>query len=106
MGFRFRKTIRLMPGVRLNLSRTGVSTSLGTDGATVNVSKRGVRGTVGIPGSGLSYSEMLTRQGAQPSPTSPAQPRSRKGRVKRWLLIILALWLGWTILSAFLGAMV
>lgn len=56
MGFRFRKSMKIMPGVRVNVSKTGFSTSLGGKGFTANVSKRGVRGTVGIPGSGLSYS--------------------------------------------------
>lgn len=52
MGLRFRKSIRLMPGIRLNLSKSGVSASLGGPGATVNIGKRGVRGTVGVPSSG------------------------------------------------------
>ncbi len=60
MGFRFRKTIKLFPGVKLNLSKSGISTSIGVAGATVNVSKRGTRGTIGIPGSGISYSENLS----------------------------------------------
>lgn len=68
MGFRFRKSIRILPGVRLNLSKSGVSTSIGGRGATINVGKKGVRGTVGLPGTGLSYSEMLTRKsGAAPA---------------------------------------
>jgi hypothetical protein len=62
MGFRFRKSIRLFPGVRLNISKGGFSTSVGRPGATVNIGKRGVRGTVGLPGSGLSYSEMLVKR--------------------------------------------
>ena len=60
MGFRFRKTIKLFPGVKLNFSKSGVSTSIGGPGATINISKRGTRGTVGIPGTGVSYSENLT----------------------------------------------
>lgn len=63
MGFRFRKTIRLLPGVRLNISKGGFSTSIGRPGATINVGKRGVRGTVGLPGSGLSYSDMIVKRG-------------------------------------------
>ena len=59
MGFRFRRSFRLFPGLRLNFSKGGISTSMGIPGATVNVGKNGVRGTVGIPGSGLSYSDML-----------------------------------------------
>lgn len=70
MGFRFRKSIKILPGIRLNLSRSGVSASVGRGGATVNVSKRGARGTVGAPGTGLSYSENLTASSA------PGRPRS------------------------------
>ena len=60
MGFRFRKTIKLFPGVKLNFSKSGVSTSIGGPGATINISKRGTCGTVGIPGTGVSYSENLS----------------------------------------------
>ncbi len=53
--FRFRKTFTILPGVRINLSKTGVSGSLGGRGATLNVGKRGEQVTLGIPGTGLSY---------------------------------------------------
>mgnify|MGYP002623589831 CR=1 FL=1 len=56
MGFRFRKSIKIIPGVRLNLSKSGSSVSVGGKGLTYNVSKKGTRTTVGIPGSGLSHS--------------------------------------------------
>jgi len=59
MGFRFRRSLRLAPGIRINLSKTGASLSLGRRGATLNFSGRGTKATVGLPGSGLSYSEML-----------------------------------------------
>ena len=57
MGFRYRSTIRILPGLRVNLSKSGASLSVGRRGATVNLGKRGVKTTVGLPGSGLSYSE-------------------------------------------------
>ncbi len=53
--FRFRKTFSILPGVRVNLSKTGVSSSIGGHGATVNVGKNGPMVTLGIPGTGLSY---------------------------------------------------
>lgn len=59
MGFRFRRTISLFPGVRLNISRGGLSTSIGTRGATLTLGRGGVYGNVGIPGSGLSYRTRL-----------------------------------------------
>ena len=60
MALRFRKSIKIMPGVRLSLSKGGVSTSFGTTGARMTLGSDGkVRGTVGIPGSGLSNTEVL-----------------------------------------------
>ncbi|MDO5770127.1 MAG: DUF4236 domain-containing protein [Psychrobacter sp.] len=57
MGFRFRKSIKVLPGVRVNGSKKGVSSlSVGPRGAKVNVGRKGTRTTVGIPDSGLSYS--------------------------------------------------
>ncbi len=37
MGFRFQKRIGVGPGARVNLSKTGVSASVGGKGATLNV---------------------------------------------------------------------
>ncbi len=65
MGFRFRRSLRIAPGVRVNLSRSGPSLSLGTRGMTVNVGQRGTRMTVGLPGSGISYSTSLSKQAAR-----------------------------------------
>ena len=63
MGFlRFRRTIRLAPWLRMNVSKTGLSTSIGKRGATINIRGDRVRGTVGVPGTGLSYSEQSTQR--------------------------------------------
>ncbi len=59
-GVRFRKQIGVLPGVKVNLSKTGVSTSLGGHGATVNVGTKTRSVTLGIPGTGLSYRVPLT----------------------------------------------
>jgi hypothetical protein len=61
MGLRFQKRIKIFPGVYINLSKSGVSASLGGRGATVNVGSTGRRMvTLGIPGTGLSYRVPLT----------------------------------------------
>jgi hypothetical protein len=59
MGLRFRRTVKLAPGVRLNLSKSGASVSLGARGASVTVGPRGTYANVGIPGTGISYREKL-----------------------------------------------
>jgi hypothetical protein len=60
--FRFRKTFSVLPGVKINLSKTGLSTSVGGKGATFNIGhgKRNV--TLGVPGTGLSYRTQASSQ--------------------------------------------
>lgn len=77
MGFRFRRSIKLLPGIRLNVSKSGVSTSIGVPGAHVSIGPKGTRTTVGIPGSGISYSERVdapTQQKVERGQTPAAMP--------------------------------
>lgn len=57
MGLRFRKSIKIAPGVRMNVGKKGVGVSVGTRGLrhTIHSSGRSTS-TVGLPGTGLSYS--------------------------------------------------
>jgi hypothetical protein len=59
MGFRFSKSIRIIPGVRINLSRSGPSISVGGRGLTANASRRSIRTTAGVPGTGFSWSKLF-----------------------------------------------
>jgi len=70
MAFRFNKRIKVLPGVRLNIGKTGISTSIGPRGASVNIGKRGVRATASIPGTGISVSQKLGG-GKAPAGTAP-----------------------------------
>jgi hypothetical protein len=65
MGFGFRESIKILPGVRVNLSKSGISTSIGVKGFTYNT--RG-RITTSIPGTGIYHVTNLRTKGArQPS---------------------------------------
>ncbi|BBK09383.1 DUF4236 domain-containing protein [Klebsiella phage 05F01] len=56
MGLRFRKRIKVIPGVYINFGKKGVnSVSVGGNGLTANVNRNGTKTTVGLPGTGLSY---------------------------------------------------
>lgn len=55
MGLRFRRSFRVLPGWRVNLSKSGLSSSFGRRGAWFTVGPRGTRETLGIPGTGISY---------------------------------------------------
>ena len=53
MSLRFRKRIRVFPGFTLNLSKSGMSATLGVRGCSVNIGKNGRYLNTGIPGTGL-----------------------------------------------------
>ena len=56
MGLIFRKSITILPGVKVNLSKSGASLSVGTTGLHASINTKGrVTGSVGLPGSGISY---------------------------------------------------
>jgi len=56
VGLRSQRRIKIPPGVRINLSRSGVGVSVGGRGAHFGIDSRGRRYTsAGLPGTGLSW---------------------------------------------------
>ncbi len=83
MGFRFRKSIKIVPGLRLNFGKNGLSSiTAGRPGATVNLNRRGTKATVGLSGTGLSYS---TERSSSENRNSSAPQR---GFIWWWLIIL------------------
>ena len=80
MAFRFRRTLKIVPGVRLNLSRSGPSVSFGPRGLHYTLGLKGARTTVGIPGSGLFWTEYQPYPSGLP-PSSEQSPRLVPNRV-------------------------
>ena len=74
MAFLFRKRIRILPGIWLNLSKRGVSTSIGGKGLTVNIKDGKVRTTASIPGTGLSYRTTSVNTPEHQAPTRTGIP--------------------------------
>jgi hypothetical protein len=62
MGWRFRRSIKILPGVRWNFGKRSSSLSVGGRGYHVTVGPRGVRRTIGLPGTGLSYTTYSRRK--------------------------------------------
>src|ERR1700693_351172 len=78
MGFRFRRSVKLFPGLRLNFGKRGISASIGVRGAHVTYGPTGTRTTVGLPGSGVSYTH-LEKPRSEPSILTAAEPPSDPG---------------------------
>jgi hypothetical protein len=75
MGWRFRHSFKVIPGVKLNLSRRGLSASIGGAPFTLNVGPRGVYGTTSLPGTGISFREKFASvPGTPPTPPTLINP--------------------------------
>jgi hypothetical protein len=84
MSLRFWRRFKILPGVTLNLSKSGPSISVGPRGAKITVGPRGLRGTVGMPGTGLYYTKSMSLQAERASARSrskqPAPPIAERPR--------------------------
>ncbi|WP_315105357.1 DUF4236 domain-containing protein [uncultured Microbacterium sp.] len=76
MGFKVRKSIKIAPGVRLNVSSKNIGVSAGVRGARVSVNTNGrMTRTVGIPGTGISHTKSSSINAKRPAPRSRQQPQ-------------------------------
>lgn len=87
MAFRFQKRVKLLPGVTVNLSKSGVSTSVGVKGARITKGHGQTRATVGLPGSGLS--QTVVSSNAAPLAAPQAAPDDDKDGTKNLIIGIL-----------------
>ena len=100
MGWRFRKSFKVAPWTRLNISKGGLSWSVGGRNVRLNFSKRGITRSISLPGTGLSHSQQISANREtveqQPELIGSEQPlavsnqqRSRRSlagvRFLRWL---------------------
>lgn len=84
MGMRFRKSIKLGGGTKLNLSKSGVGISTGVKGFRVSKNTSGrSRVTASLPGTGLSYTKEYGGSGSfgnsQAPPTHYSHSHSYSG---------------------------
>ena len=84
MGFRFRKSIKIAPGIRMNVGIRGVN---GVSVGKFNFGKRGVYQNINIPGTGLSYRAKVAGR----SQVKPSQVRSSKRKATSQMKVALAL---------------
>lgn len=78
---RFRKSVKICPGVKVNFSKSGVSTSIGTKGASVTIGKNGTYANVGIPGTGIYERRKISGFSDATRGNSAGQARFTGGKV-------------------------
>ncbi len=80
MSWRFRRSIKVIPGVRINLTTRGLSTTIGPRGATVSFGSQGIFANLGLPGTGLSRRERLGPATRRPEARSEYREYARQLR--------------------------
>jgi hypothetical protein len=97
MGWRFRRSLRILPGLRVNISKRGFSSlSIGRRGLTLNMGRRGVRETIGLPGTGISYTTPVqhlnvpTRNISSHPPPTSIEHAGADGPTVGWPAILVA----------------
>ena len=80
MAWRFRKSKKIAPGVRLNATKNGLGVTIGGKAGRVSVSPKG-RVTVGasVPGTGISYSKQI----ASGKKKNGVSPKKQNGKMER-----------------------
>lgn len=106
MGLRFRKSIKIAPGVKINLNKKSTSVTFGGKGVHYTASSTGKKtASVGVPGTGISYTKTTGQSskqkktsegGSQPMPTAPQSnfqdPDHKKWYQKTgWIIALLIL---------------
>lgn len=102
MGFRYRKSINLGGGARLNFSKKGVGWSIGGKGFRyTKKSDGGTRTTTTLPGTGISYVKESSPKNATKTPKQQRKtnnifnespdPNNKKKNKKNWGFYIIAI---------------
>lgn len=104
MGLRFRRSIKIAPGVKLNLNKKSVGVTVGTRGAHYTINSKGKKtASVGIPGTGLSYtstsggssSKSYSHTGSNTQKTAPNNQNDSDGQKwyqkTSWIIALLFL---------------
>ena len=81
MGFKFRKSFKIAPGVRVSFGKKSSSISFGTKGFRTSFNTKGRTTTsIGIPGTGLSYSKSTSLKGKSKSKKNKVAQRRTDNR--------------------------
>ncbi len=78
MPIRFRRTLKIAPGVKINFSKSGMSTTVGPKGFHFTFGKRGIRRTVSIPGTGVSEVDYIKKNETKAEKEKKEQAEERR----------------------------
>lgn len=103
MGIRYRKSVKIVPGVKLNIGKQSVGIGIGGKygGISYNT-KTGARARVSAPGTGLSYTTKVGNSKRSTTKAKPPQPdnaisndsiKVQKPLIAKWWYVLITLML-------------
>lgn len=95
MSWRFRRRLKILPGLWISLSKKGGSLSVGGHGLTANISKKGVRETVGPPANGISYQTKRIWSSRRHGPAKARRQSVSPASVLAFILVLAAVLCFW-----------
>ncbi len=102
MAFNFRKSKKILPGLRINLSKNGLGVSAGIRGARASLGATGRKTlSAGIPGSGLSYRKTLRKSNSSEIDSSlekqsNVQNDFKTAKIVGWAFVVVFVHAGFT----------
>jgi len=102
MGFNFRKSKKILPGLRINLSKNGLGVSAGIRGARASLGATGRKTlSAGIPGSGLSYRKTLRKSNSSEIDSSSENQSNlqndyKTAKIVGWAFVVVFIYSGFT----------
>jgi hypothetical protein len=96
MAWSYRKRIKVAPGVRLNVSKRGVSTTFGVRGTSITTGQNGTYLNTGIPGTGIYNRQKIggtsrTKQNIMDTPIGKKKERTAANGCGIFLIIAIIL---------------
>jgi tetratricopeptide (TPR) repeat protein len=82
-GLRFRKSIQLLPGVKINLSKTGASVSIGPRGARLIVGRGRPQVSLDLPGTGIYFRRAVGSSEDEDETKATRKDASQEGKDKK-----------------------
>lgn len=84
MGWRYRKSVKIAPGVKLNFGKKSMGVSIGGKHGGVSInSKSGVTARTSIPGTGLSYTQKVGGKKNRPPRAASGAPAAQRAAAEK-----------------------
>ena len=94
MGLIFRRSVKILPGLKVNFGKKGASVTVGTKGAHMTYGKGRKTASIGVPGTGVYYRKTVSTKEKTPVNAAYGRqqqlPQRTKAENQTWGFVFLA----------------